>query len=58
MLTHNQEKFLQSLYSRRLDVINNILHIEARLQDEKDEFKIVEIAISNLEAEIEIMVNT
>lgn len=55
MLTHNQEKFLQSLYGRRLDTINHILHIEDRLQSEKDEYELVETAIVNLEAEIEII---
>lgn len=51
MLTHNQEKFLQSLYKMEQYAISNIKHAESNLEKYEAELQHIMSAIANLEAE-------
>lgn len=54
MLTQNQEKFLESLYEMRDDMIRDINLKENELVDCRVRLKQINIAILNLEAECKV----
>lgn len=51
MLSENQEKLLNSLYDRKLDLKIDIANYNDKVQACKEELKLVESAIINLEAD-------
>ena len=54
MLSENQSNLLKSLHSRRLDLNELLINYQKGIENYRDELKLVESAIINLEAELEI----